>query len=90
MSAKDLKFTFTQGGEEFSIPKFSDISTGTLRKARKADDDLDRVFTILETTLGEDCPELDAIDRMTTGEFGEFLTAWTGGVSVGESSGSSK
>lgn len=88
MSAKDLKFTFTQSGKKYTIPRFSDIPTGVLRKARKADDDLDRVFTILEVTLGEDCPELDAIDRMTTAEFGEFLTAWTGGAPVGESSGS--
>jgi hypothetical protein len=88
MSAKDLKFTFTQDGEEYTIPRFTDLPTGVIRKARKAEDDLDRVFTILENVLGLDCPELDAIDRMTTSEFAEFLKEWTGGVAVGESSGS--
>lgn len=92
MSAKIAKphnmFEFEQGGKLYRIPKFSNLPAGALRKARKATDDLDKAFTIIESVMGENSPELDAVDRMTVEEFGEFVKGWTEGASVGESSGS--
>ena len=92
MSAKIAKltdpFTFEQGGKQYSIPKFSDLPAGALRSSRKASDDLDKAFTIIEYVMGEDSPELLAVDNMTVAEFGDFVKAWTDGASVGESSGS--
>lgn len=86
--AKDHKsktYEFTVGGKEYTIPAFSSLPAGALRRARKADDDLDKAFTILEYTLGLDSKELTAVDAMTVDEFGEFVKGWTDGVSVGES-----
>jgi hypothetical protein len=88
MSAKKDLFTFEHDGKTFSIPRFSDLPAGALRKARKSDDDLDKAFTIIEYVMGEDSEELSAVDHMTVSEFAEFVKDWTGGTSVGESSGS--
>lgn len=90
MSAKSSneKFIFEHGGKQFSIPKFSDLPAGALRAARKSSDDLDKAFTIIEYVMGDDSPEIRAVDNMSVTEFGEFVQAWTGGASVGESSGS--
>lgn len=79
-------FEFTVDGEKYTIPAFASIPSGALRRARKAADDLDKAYTILEFTLGVDSVELDALDRMTVEELGDFVKAWTDGVSVGESS----
>ncbi len=81
-------FHFEHAGEDFSIPKFSNLSAGTLRKSRRGESELDKAFIILELTLGEDSIELAAVDEMTVEAFGAFLKAWTDGSSVGESSGS--
>lgn len=81
-------FEFEQGGKKFYIPKFSNLPAGALRKARKATDDLDKAFIIIESAMGEDSKELEAVDRMTVEEFGEFVKSWTEGASMGESSGS--
>lgn len=83
------KFSFKgSDGKTYRIPKFSNLPTGALRKARKADDDLDRAFLIIENVMGENSPELAAIDGMTIEQFGEFVKAWTQGAPVGELSGS--
>lgn len=82
------KFHFTVDGVDYTIPKFSDIPMGAIRKARKATDEADQVFGIIETVMGEDSPELAAIDTMTGSQFSEFLTEWTQGAPVGESSSS--
>lgn len=81
-------FEFEHDGNVYRIPKFADLPAGALRKARKGVDDLDKAFTILEAVMGEGSPELDAVDLMTTAEFGEFLKNWTEGAGMGESSGS--
>lgn len=86
MSAE--KFHFEHKGKTFTIPKFENIPTGVIRKSRKADNDTDAAFIILELTLGEDSKELAAIDEMTISQAGEVIGAWTKGVSLGESSGS--
>jgi hypothetical protein len=82
MTAKT--FTFKHKNKNYSLPVFSDIPMGALRKARKASDDGDRVFIILEQILEEESPTLKAIDAMNAAEFAEFLTGWTQGAQLGE------
>ncbi|HLP97654.1 MAG TPA: hypothetical protein VK149_04335 [Sideroxyarcus sp.] len=79
------KYTFTHNGDKFEIPSFSALPVGVIRKARRAKDEADQAFTILETVMGEDSPELAAVDSMTTEEFQAFIKGWTEGASVGES-----
>lgn len=87
MTAKDSKtFTFTQNGETHTIPTLAAMPVGAIRKARKAKDDTDQVFTILESTIGEDSPALAAIDTMDGEQFEAFMTGWTQGAPLGESS----
>jgi hypothetical protein len=87
MSAE--KFSFKgPDGKTYKIPHFKNLPTGALRKARKASDDLDRAFLIIENVMGEDSPELKAIDNMTVEQFGEFVKSWTQGAPAGELSGS--
>lgn len=86
MSKKSKEFEYTANGVKLVIPSFSSLPTRALRKSRKAVDDMDKAFTILEETLGEDSKEIAILDEMTVEEFGEFVTAWTGGAPVGESS----
>lgn len=89
MSAKIAKnenmFEFEQGGKKYRIPLFKDLPTGALRRSRNATDDLDKAFQIIESVMGENSPELQAVDQMTISEFGEFVKAWTQGAPVGES-----
>jgi hypothetical protein len=49
--AKDHKsktYEFVVAGKTYSIPAFSSLPAGALRQARKATDDLDKAFTIVE------------------------------------------
>lgn len=85
MTAKK-EFEFTHEGETYSIPKFTSIPMGAIRKARKGKDDMDITFTILETTVGEESPVLAALDKMDAVQFQKFLTEWTQGAPLGESS----
>lgn len=82
------RFHFTHNDVEYNIPKFSDLPMGVIRKSRKADDDGDRVFIILEAVMGEGSAELDAVDDMSAEEFKNFLGEWTEGVSLPEGSSS--
>ena len=81
-------YKFTHAGKTYSIPAFSALPMGALRKARKGKDEADQAFTIIEHIMGEDSPELNALDSMSPTEFGKFLEGWTQGASVGESSSS--
>ena len=81
-------YTFEHNGEKFTIPAIAALPVGVTRKARKAKDDVDQVFILLEATMGDDSKELAAVDSMTSEEFNEFLTGWTQGATVGESSSS--
>jgi hypothetical protein len=78
-------YKFKHRNKSYEVPDFSDLSMGVIRKARKGSDDLDKAFIIIEELLGEDSPELKALDEMTPAEFQEFLTGWTQGASLGES-----
>lgn len=77
-------FTFTHNGKDYSIPAFTSLPMGVVRKARKGKDDADITFLILENVMPEDSAELAAIDAMTQDEFAKFITEWTQGAGVGE------
>jgi hypothetical protein len=61
---------------------------GAIRKGRKAKDEADQLFTMLEAVMPEGSPELDAIDSMDADEFKTFMESWTQGAPLGESSSS--
>jgi len=77
-------YTFKHNGKEFTIPSLTAMPIGVQRKARKAEDDADRVFIMLEEAMGEDSPELAAVDSMDPEQFQAFLEGWTQGATVGE------
>lgn len=81
-------YTYNHDGKKFSIPVFSSLPMGAIRKARKGENEGDQVFILLETALGEDSKELAIIDSMNASEFEKFLSEWTGGAPLGESLGS--
>lgn len=81
---KSKTYTFTHNGTDHTIPAFASLPIGVIRKSRKASDDGDKAFIILETIMGEGSPELNAVDSMDAAEFNEFLKGWTQGASVGE------
>jgi len=78
-------YTFEHKGKTFTIPAFDSLPMGAIRKARKAKDEADQAFTILEAVMPEDSPELAAVDSMAAPEFNEWLNGWTQGSPVGES-----
>jgi hypothetical protein len=90
MSDEKTTYEFEVDGKTFSVPAFSEMPTGALRKARKADNDMDRAFVILEEALGLESDALAALDKMSLTDFGKWLEGWTQGASLGESSGSGK
>jgi hypothetical protein len=85
LPATPTTFTFQHKGEAFTIPHFKSLPIGAIRKARKAGNDTDATFVLLEEALGEGSKPLDAIDTMGAEEFAEFLSGWTGGAPLGES-----
>ena len=78
-------YTFEHKGKKHTIPAFNALPMGAIRKARKAKDEADQAFTILEAVMPEDSPELAAVDSMAAEEFNAWLEGWTQGASVGES-----
>lgn len=83
MTAKVYKFE--HDGKTYSVPAFTALPMGALRKARKAKDDADQAFTILEFVMGEDSEELAVIDSMSMEQFQAWMEGWTQGAPVGES-----
>lgn len=81
---KSKTYTFTHNDKSFTIPSFASLPTGVIRKARKGTDEMDKVFLIIETVMGEESPEMAALDAMSSDEFNEFLLGWTQGAGVGE------
>lgn len=84
--AANKTFTFEHEGNSYTIPAFSALPVGAIRKARKAKDETDQAFTILEIVLGEDSPEIAAVDKMDASQFEKFLSGWTQGAPMGEPS----
>lgn len=82
------QYHFTIDGKDYAVPHFNKIPVGVIRKSRKANDEMDQVFTILELVLGEDSDVLEAVDSMSGEDFQAWLSGWTQGAPVGESSSS--
>lgn len=78
-------YKFEHAGKKYSMPAFGSLPIGALRAARKATDDADKAFIIIEFLLGEESPEMKAIDTMSAKEFTTWLEGWTQGSPVGES-----
>lgn len=78
-------YKFEFNNKNHSIPLFQDLSMGVLRKARKAENDLDKTFIIIEELLGEDSDAIKALDKMNPTQFQQFLEGWTQGAPLGES-----
>ena len=79
-----MPYSFTHNYKTYDIPSFSELPVGAIRKARRAKDEADQAFTILEAVMGEDSPELAAVDSMLPAEFQEFILGWTQGAGTGE------
>ena len=86
LEVKPTTFSFTFDGETFTIPAMQVLPIGILRKARKLESDMDQAFFMVEAVMGEDSPELDALDKMSPSEFNDFLLGWTQRAPLGESS----
>jgi hypothetical protein len=84
MTAPNL-YTFEHNKKTYEIPFFTELPMGAIRKARKATDDIDKAFIIIEELLGENAPALEALDTMKSAEFQKFLEGWTQGAPMGES-----
>jgi hypothetical protein len=82
------EYKFEHNGKKYSVPAFGNLPIGALRAARKATDDGDKAFIIIEYLLGDDSDEIKAIDTMNAAEFSKWLDGWTQGASLGESSSS--
>jgi hypothetical protein len=74
---------FEYKGKKYDVPAFGAVPMGVLRKSRN-ENELNTVFIILETMLGEDAKAFEALDQMDGAEFGTWITAWTQGAGLGE------
>ena len=88
MAEKKNTYKFSHNGRNYEVPALSSIPTGVIRKTRTLTDDTDKSFTILELLLGEDSPEIAALDSMNGEQFAEWLNGWTSGAPLGEASSS--
>lgn len=79
---KNNVYVFTKDGKEYVFPLFKDVKMGVMRKARKAKDDSDMLFTIIEEILGEDSEELAMIDNLSGEEFEQFVNGWLQGADL--------
>jgi hypothetical protein len=84
-----MTYTFDIDQKTYTVPLLKDAPIGVIRRARKAGNDMDATFLILEAMLGEDSDELAAVDTLSPVAFADWMKGWTQGASLGESSGSS-
>lgn len=82
-----MSYTIEHKNKKVTLPSFSELPTGVVRKARKLDAD-EQMWFVLESILDE--KSMAVIDSMTLSEFGEKMTGWTQGAPLGESLQSSK
>lgn len=66
-------FTFDHDGTTYTLPPWSAITAGMMRRFRKLDD-LDLSFSILEEIADEDA--LKALDAMPLADFNRTVSAW--------------
>jgi hypothetical protein len=77
-------YSFKHKGKTHKLPLLTALPMGAIRKARKAVDEGDKMFIILESFLDEDSDTLKAIDTMDSAEFAKLLSGWSGGAGLGE------
>jgi hypothetical protein len=82
------EYTFEHNGKKFTVPAFTEVPVGAIRKARKEKDETGQAFAIMESILGEESEALKAVDTMKPEEFSAWLEGWTQGAPLGESSSS--
>lgn len=83
------KVTIATSRGDLELPHPSKLPTGAIRRARKTEDPVEQFFAIIEGIFPEGSPELALVDSVPVDELAQVFTEWLGGVSVGESSGSS-
>jgi|TARA_R110000796_G_scaffold75505_3_gene169368 hypothetical protein len=82
-----MNYKIEHKGKSITLPVFTDLPVGVIRKARKLDPD-EQMWFILEAVL--DAKGLAVIDSMSLTEFTASMSGWTQGAPMGESLQSSK
>lgn len=80
------QYTFEYDGVKIAMPNIMDLPTGVVRRSNKIEDDLEKTFFILESSLPE--KQMAALDKMPISELTKHLEKWSEGVGLGEASGS--
>ncbi len=76
-----MGYVIEHKGKKIELPTFGDIPVGVLRKARH-EPEQEQAWYILENLL--DAKDLAILDTVPTSQFKKHMTAWTGGVALGE------
>jgi len=82
-----MNYTIEHKGKKITLPAFTNLPVGVIRKARKMEAD-EQMWFMLETVLDE--KGMAVIDSMSLSEFTEAMNGWTQGAPLGESLQSSK
>ena len=82
-----MSYEIKHKNKKITLPNFTELPVGVIRKARKMDAD-EQIWFVLESVLTE--KDIAVLDTMNVAEFGEAISGWTGGTPVGESLQSSK
>ena len=82
-----MSYEIEHNKNKITLPSFSNLPVGVIRKARKLEAD-EQMWFMLESVLDE--KGLSVIDSMSLSEFTEAMKGWTQGAPVGESLKSSK
>lgn len=82
-----MNYTIEHKGKKVTLPAFTNLPVGVIRKARKMDVD-EQMWFMLETVLDE--KGMAVIDSMSLSEFTQAMNGWTQGAPLGESLQSSK
>jgi len=76
-----MSYKIEYKGKTIELPSFGEMPTGVLRKARH-ETEANQSWFILEHVL--DDKQLAVLDSLPVSEFKKHMTAWTGGISLGE------
>jgi len=82
-----MSYEIKHKNKKITLPNFTELSVGVIRKARKMDAD-EQIWFVLESVLTE--KDIAVLDTMNVAEFGAAISGWTGGTPVGESLQSAK
>ena len=82
-----MSYVIEHNKKKITLPAFTELPVGVIRKARKMDAD-EQIWFVLEAVLTE--KDIAVLDSMSVTEFAEAISGWTGGTPVGESLQSSK